>query len=165
MTEDQRIEAEVYAFLVDRRHLDYIKTDRNYDLIIEWLEQEGLEISATSLHAAYETLHDELDVHKPVPPPVPTQPSEPIPRPALIPPVPQGEPESERLHPVERRPGESSWMAARRAFAEQEIAAQRKARQQMRAAMQAQPPRRDQSREINNLFAAARKPRGRVRQL
>lgn len=89
-----------------------------------------------------------------------TRPKQPIPQPPPIPPVPQGEPVSERLHAVERRAGESSWMAARRAFAEQQVAEQRKARQQMRAAMQAQPPRRNQSREINNRFAATRKPRG-----
>lgn len=85
MTEAERIEAEVQEFLVDRRHLDYIQTDRNRDLMIEWLQGEGLAISATSLHAAYEALHDQLDVHEPISRPV----AQPAPRPIpQMPPAP-----------------------------------------------------------------------------
>lgn len=160
MTEQERIDAEIHSFIVDRRHFDYIETERNADLIGNWLEREGLEVSAESLHAAYEVLHSVLDIDPRFT--RPRAPAAPIPQPAPPAPIPQTvQPESEpRLHAVERRPGESSWMAARRAFAEQQVSAQRKARQEMRAAMQSQPPRRSQSREINNLYAAVRKPRG-----
>lgn len=157
MTEQERkrIDAEIHLFVLDKRHLDYEETDRNADLKTEWLDREGLEISAESLHSAYVALHDELDVLPRYA--KPRAPAAPIPPPPA-PQAPAQEPEP-RLHAVERRPGESSWMAAQRAYAEQQISAQRKARQQMRAACTS--AQRRQSRELNNLFAAARKPRGR----
>ena len=160
MTERERIEAEVEAFLWDRRHLDYIQTDRNHDLIVALLEREGLEVSAESLHAAYTALHDELDVHRPV------MPAAPIPQPTIpqAPQTPVQELESEpRLHAVERRPGESAWMAAKRAYAEQQILAQRKARQQMRAEMQKVPTdaaRLAAARDADNQYAKSMRPYG-----
>lgn len=157
MTERERIEAEVEAFLWDRRHLDYIQSDRNHDLIVAWLEREGLAISSESLHAAYAALHDELDVHRPVMQAAPP-PAQPIP-----PAIPPREPESEKLHAVERRPGESSWMAAKRGYAEQQILAQRKARQQMRAEMQNVPTdaaRLAAARKANNQYAKSMRPYG-----
>lgn len=158
MTERERIEAEVEAFLWDRRHLDYIQSDHNRDLIVGWLEREGLDVSGESLHAAYVALHDELDVHRPVAlipqPAIPQAPQSP---------VSQAEPEPERLHAVERRPGESAWMAAKRGFAEQQLAAQRKARQQMRAEMQNVPTdaaRLAAARKANNRYAKSMRPYG-----
>ena len=156
MTQEERLEAEIHAFIVSRAHLDYIESDRNADLIVGWLDNEGLPISAESLHAAYVALHDELDVYPRYAP---------TPAPAAIPPaIPQAqtpvqaEP-STRLHVAERLPGESRLSVLQRSFAE-EIAAQRIARLRMREEAQSAPPRKT-NREINNGFAAMRKPRGR----
>lgn len=67
-----------------------------------------------------------------------------------------------RLH-VERLPGESGFAAIQRAYAEQEIATQRKQRQQSRAEAQTQadPGKIERARQLNNEFAAIKKPRGR----
>ena len=68
--------------------------------------------------------------------------------------------EDSRLH-VERLPGESNFGAIQRAFAEQKITTQRKQRQQSRADAQTQAARKiEQSRHLNNEFAAVKKPRG-----
>jgi len=71
------------------------------------------------------------------------------------------EPDS-RLH-VERLPGESGFAAMQRAYAEQEIATQRRQRQQSRAEAQtrADPSKIEQTRQLNNEFAALKRPRGR----
>jgi hypothetical protein len=69
------IEKAVNEFLVDRRHLAYIQTNDNRDKLLGYVEQHGLPITATSLHLAYEGLHDELELllkQEPLPAP-PTQ--------------------------------------------------------------------------------------------
>jgi hypothetical protein len=86
MTEDERIEAEVNEFIIDRRHLAYIQNDRNQALLLNYLEENDLAVSAASLHAAYEALADELELYPkyppaalPVSPPIPSQPPAPVP--------------------------------------------------------------------------------------
>jgi len=70
--------------------------------------------------------------------------------------------EDSRLH-VERLPGESGFAAMQRAYAEQEIATQRRQRQQLRAQVQtpADAKQIEQVRQINNEWAALKRPRGR----
>jgi|SRR5882762_9030263 len=72
------------------------------------------------------------------------------------------EEEDSRLH-VERLPGESGFAAMQRAYAEQEIATQRKQRQQSRADAQTQADasKIEQGRKLNNEYAAQMRPRGR----
>ena len=67
-----------------------------------------------------------------------------------------------RLH-VERLPGESGFAAMQRAYAEQEIATQRRQRQQLRAQVQTPADAKtiEQVRQINNEWAALKRPRGR----
>lgn len=158
MTEQERLDAEIHAFIVDRRHLDYIESDRNADLITEWLEREQVKVSAESLHAAYVALHAQLDTYPRYPTPSASPPTPPaIPQQTQV----QAEPES-RLHLSERLPGESRLGVLQRAFAE-EIAAQRKARQRMRAEMQNVPTdaaRLAAAREARNQYAKSMRPYG-----
>lgn len=151
---------QVRLFLRDNRHLSFQETQENFEALGKFLDQHSLPMTAANLHSAYEDLvaRGELELTLLAKAEQPARiPQPPIPHSA---PVPQAEPEEARLHTVERRPGESSWMAAQHAYAEQQIAAQRKVHQEMRAKMQSLPPRRGQSRDINNQFAALKKPRG-----
>ena len=86
MTETERIEAEVDAFIIDRRHLAYIECERNQSLLLKYLADNNLAVSAASLHAAYEALGDELEltpraepIYVEPPAPMPAQPPAPIP--------------------------------------------------------------------------------------
>jgi len=63
MTEEERIEAEVHEFIIDRRHLAYIQNERNQVLLLNYLAENDLAVSAASLHAAYEALADELELY------------------------------------------------------------------------------------------------------
>src|SRR5258708_9767158 len=73
-----------------------------------------------------------------------------------------GERKDSQLH-VERLPGESGFAAMQRAYAEQEIATQRRQRQQLRAQVQTPADAKtiEQVRQINNEWAALKRPRGR----
>lgn len=78
-------------------------------------------------------------------------------------PIPQTQPDDTQLH-IERLPGESSFGALQRAYAEQGIAAQRKQRQVARTEAQNTPidPREvAAAMRVNAEYAALRRPRGR----
>jgi len=90
VTEQERIEAEVHEFIIDRRHLAYIQNERNQVLLLNYLAENDLAVSAASLHAAYEALADELELY-------PRYSQEPVATPPLqpVPPVPAPRPEPE----------------------------------------------------------------------
>lgn len=155
---DEAVEARL--FLRDKRHLWLAETDDNFDALGRFLDDHGLPVTAENLHRGYEELvaRGELEL---IPHATDT-------RAAYDPATPQATvqaaQESEvRLHAVERRPGESAWMAAQRAYAEQQIAEQRRARQLMRTEMQNVPTdatRLAAAREANNQYAKSMRPYG-----
>jgi|SRR5882762_5376159 len=76
--DDQGAVEEWEAFLADKRHLRYEDTDSNWNLLFDFLKDHGLYFDRESLHLAYTTLRDVLDL-KPFAAPEVEQPSAPVP--------------------------------------------------------------------------------------
>src|SRR5260370_34243037 len=74
---DQGAISEWDAFLADKRHLRYEDTDSNWNHLFDFRKQHGLYFSSESLHLAFATLLDTLELPPLVPatpPPTPTAP-------------------------------------------------------------------------------------------
>jgi len=83
---DDESMAEWQAFVSDNRHIRYEDTSDNWDSIFDFLKQHSLYFTAESLHLAYVTLGDTLEL-TPLAEPIYVEPPAPIPTksPAPIP--------------------------------------------------------------------------------